>query len=74
MHNETCPNWLSAGIRVAWDLEPLPNDDASISEFNKECDKIYASLTRRIEALATIDFQKLDSEKIKQHVLELKSM
>ncbi|BCK26493.1 arsenate reductase [Vibrio cholerae] len=74
MHNETCPNWLSAGIRVAWDLEPLPNDDASISEFNKECDNIYASLTRRIEALATIDFQKLDSEKIKQHVLELKSM
>ncbi|TQQ21722.1 arsenate reductase ArsC, partial [Vibrio cholerae] len=38
------------------------------------CDKIYASLTRRIEALATIDFQKLDSEQIKQHVLELKSM
>ncbi|EPP5372755.1 hypothetical protein ACUVN4_003395 [Vibrio cholerae] len=74
MHNETCPNWLSAGIRVAWDLEPLPNDDASISEFNKECDNIYASLTRRIEALATIDFQKLDSEQIKQHVLELKSM
>ncbi len=74
MHNETCPNWLSAGVRVAWDLEPLPDDEASDSEFNKQCDKIYASLKRRIEVLATIDFEKLDPDKIKQHVLTLKSM
>ncbi|WP_226971419.1 arsenate reductase ArsC [Vibrio navarrensis] len=74
MHNETCPNWLSAGIRVAWDLEPLPNDEASVSEFNKQCDKVYSSLKRRIEVLANIDFQNLDSEEIKQHALDLKSM
>lgn len=65
MHNETCPNWLLAGIRVAWDLEPLPNDEASVSEFNKQCDNVYSSLKRRIEALANIGFQTLDSEEIK---------
>ncbi|EOC1797802.1 low molecular weight phosphatase family protein [Vibrio fluvialis] len=74
MHNETCPNWLSGGIRVAWDLEPLPDNEVSDSEFNQQCDKVYASLKRRIEALATIDFQNLDAETIKQQVLTLKSM
>ncbi len=74
MHNETCPNWLSSGIRVAWDLESLPDVETPETEFNSRCDKMFASLERRIKTLGSINFTSLNDEEIKHCVSELASI
>ncbi len=66
MHNETCPNWLSSGIRVAWDLAPLPDSAASKSEFYCQYDSFVADLTRRIQGLASLSLQHMDAQEIKE--------
>ncbi|WP_319534473.1 arsenate reductase ArsC [uncultured Vibrio sp.] len=71
MHNETCPNWLSSGIRVAWDLESLPDAEASETEFNSRCDSMFTSLENRIKALSSINFSSLNDDEIKRYVSEL---
>lgn len=74
MHNETCPNWLSSGIRVAWDLESLPDVETPETEFNSRCDKMFTSLERRIKTLGSINFASLNDEEIKHCVSELASI
>ncbi|MGP8307717.1 arsenate-mycothiol transferase ArsC [Vibrio sp. YIC-376] len=74
VHNEACPNWLSSGIRVAWDLESLPDMDASDTEFNTRCDQIFLSLQKRIDALGSVDFYSLSDNEIKDCVTKLASI
>lgn len=74
VHNEACPNWLSSGIRVAWNLESLPDIDASDTEFTDRCDQIFSSLQRRIEALGSINFDAMSDDEIKDYVTKLASI
>ncbi|MDP5252782.1 MULTISPECIES: arsenate reductase ArsC [unclassified Vibrio] len=70
MHNETCPNWLSSGIRVAWDLESLPEHNESKSEFYSLCDNFVDHLKQRIERLASLSLHSMDAQELKEKALQ----
>jgi arsenate reductase len=74
MHNELCPNWLADGIRVAWDLEPLPDEEASDAEFNRHCDKVTASLRRRITHLGSLDLSSMSRDDVRKELENMKIM
>jgi arsenate reductase len=74
MHNESCPNWLADGIRIAWDLEPLPDQEASEREFTQQCDKILTSLKRRILRIGEMDFSSMSREEVKVELNAMKAM
>lgn len=74
LHHEPAPVWLSAGLRVNWQVDAFPAD-CSDEEKYFHCGVIGDSLERRLSIMGQILTEKdLDKDSIEQKLSELKNM